>query len=60
MGKTIYPFPVPHSLGLKSANLKLLYLVPGKDGSTEHYPDMLTVRASSCWKRHPRLSISVL
>lgn len=47
MGKTICFFSVPHSSGLKSASLKeeLLYLVPGKDGSTEHYLDMLTVQS---------------
>lgn len=43
-GKTIFPFSSPHASGLMSANLKeeLLYLVPGKDPSSEHYPDMLT------------------
>lgn len=47
MAGAVCPFSLPHSSGLKSANLKEqpLYLVPGKDGSNKHYPDMLTVPA---------------
>lgn len=50
MDKAVCPFSVSQSSSwLKSANLKeqLLYLVPAKDGSEEHYPDMLTVPAAA-------------